>query len=81
MSKKPMYEIPGTIAYALTQNVSEWKSATTVSELKQKAIDIVNRSEIKNPQDKVNFLEAMQSGKSVSGLMSTLGTYMLGMKV
>lgn len=75
-----MYEIPGTIAYALTQNVAEWKSAKTVPEFKQKAIDIVNRSEIKNPQDKVNFLEIVNKATGVSNLMSILGTYMIGMK-
>ena len=75
-----MYEIPGTIAYALMQNLNEWKEAKTVSELKNKAIDIVNRSEIKNPQDRVNFLEIVGRSTGVSNLMSILGTYMTGMK-
>ena len=79
--KKPLYEIPGTIAYALTQNVNEWKQATTVSELKQKALDIINRSEIKSEKDKKDFISILNQGKSVSNLMSTLGTYMTGMKV
>ena len=81
MAKKPLYEIPGTIAYALTQNVNEWKQATTVSELKQKALDIINRSEIKSEKDKNDFISILNQGKSVSNLMSTLGTYMTGMKV
>ena len=81
MVKKPLYEIPGTIAYALTQNVNEWKQATTVSELKQKALDIINRSEIKSEKDKNDFISILNQGKSVSNLMSTLGTYMTGMKV
>ena len=81
MTKKPLYEIPGTIAYALTQNVNEWKEAKTVSELKQKALDIINRSEIKSEKDKNDFISILNQGKSVSNLMSTLGTYMTGMKV
>ena len=80
MSKKPMYEIPGTIAYALMQNRAKWCEAKTAPELKKKAIEIINESNLKNEKDREDFISRVNNCTGVSNLMSTLGTYMTGMK-
>ena len=80
MSKKPMYEIPGTIAYALMQNREKWCEAKTAPELKKRAIEIINESNLKIEKDREDFINRINSCTGVSNLMSTLRTYMTGMK-
>ena len=80
-NQQPLYERPGTIAYALKQNMNELYSIQNVSELKRKLLEVVDSSDIKDEKAVQTFKEIMQSKKTVRVLLDTIGTYMTGIKL
>lgn len=80
MAKKALYEIPGTIAYALNEHKNELFSISNPFEMKQKAIEIVTNSEIKTPKDREDFIKNLNK-KNANNILSILAAYMTGLTV
>ena len=79
-NQQPLFERPGTIAYALKQNMNELYSISNVSDLKKKLLEIVDSEEITDRDAVQTFKTIMQSKTSVRVLLDTIGTYMIGIK-
>ena len=79
-NQKPLFERPGTIAYALKQNMNELYSISNVSDFKKKLLEIVDSEEITDRDAVQTFKTIMQSKTSVRVLLDTIGTYMTGIK-
>lgn len=79
-NQQPLFERPGTIAYALKQNMNELYSISNVSDLKKKLLEIVDSEEITDRDAVQTFKTIMQSKTSVRVLLDTIGTYMTGIK-
>ena len=75
-----IYDRPGTIAYALKQNMNDLYSTNNVVELKRKLLEIVESSEITDTKAVETFKQIMESKRSVRVLLDTVGTYMTGIK-
>ena len=75
-----IYDRPGTIAYALKQNMNELYSIQNVSELKRKLLEVIDNSDIKDAKAVETFKTIMESKKTVRVLLDTIGTYMTGIK-
>ena len=80
-NQQPLYNRPGTIAYALKQNMNELYTINNVSELKRKLLEIIDNSDIKDQKAIETFKTIMQSKKTVRVLLDTVGTYMTGIKL
>ena len=76
-----LYDRPGTIAYALKQNMNELYSINNVVELKKKLLEVIDTSDIKDEKAVETFKVIMQSKKTVRVLLDTVGTYMTGIKL
>ena len=70
----------GTIANTLAQHMNELAQYDDVTQLRNKAIEIIKSSEISD-KTKQKFVNIPFSKKSKSALLSTLGTFMTGDKV
>lgn len=79
--KKPIYEIPGTVAYVLMTNKDKWCMLNTANDIRNKVIELVNNNTITIEKDREDFISRINHCKNTSGLMSTLCTYMTGLKV
>lgn len=79
MSKKPLYEIPGTIAYTLNEHKDELFNISNPYKLKEKAIEIVSKATLNVPTDKDDFIKNLNK-KNPNLILSILGTYMIGIK-
>ena len=79
--KKNLYEIKGTIAYELNQHMDELAKITNARELKLKIINILQTADIKKEQDRQKCISILCSCSSLSQLLSTIATYLTGVKV
>ena len=70
----------GTIANVLSKHMNELAKIDNPNELKEKAIELVSSSQISD-NTKKKFSNIINSKKSKSALLSTLGTFMTGDKV
>lgn len=75
-----LFNKPGTIAYALKENVAEFYNINNLVELKAKLVEIVDRSDIKDTKAVETFKEIMNSKKSRRVLLDIITTYMTGIK-
>ena len=78
--KKPIEQIPGTIAYVLNENKNQLFSITNPNEMKRKAIEIISNAEINSQKDKEDFISRLNK-KSPGNMLSTLAAYMTGITV
>lgn len=85
--KKELYEIPGTIAYALHQHkdelykLMEVETSSSFAKLRQKVDEILDSGEVRSQEDVRKAKEAFNNSKYWRHYLSTLTTYMLGIKV
>lgn len=78
---RDLTKTPGTIAKLLNDHMDEINAAaTSVFALKAKLKEIVNNSDLANKPAAQKFNAVMDSKKNVSALLSTIATYMTGMK-
>lgn len=75
-----IYDRPGTIAYALKQNMNELYSIQNVSEMKRKLLEIIDNSQITDTKAVETFKSIMASKKTTRVLLDTIGTYITGIK-
>ena len=75
-----LFDKPGTIAYALKQNINEYQNINNLIALKAKLIEIVERRDINDVEAVKTFKEIMQTQKSKYILLETITTYMTGIK-
>lgn len=69
-----------SIASVLSKNMDSLYSYDNAGELRNAIMDIVNNSEV-DPKEIAKLQRALFSKKSVSALLSTIGTYMTGERV
>lgn len=69
-----------SIASVLSKNMDSLYSYDNANELRNAIMDIVNNSEV-DPKEIAKLQRALFSKKSVSALLSTIGTYMTGERV
>ena len=78
---RDLTKTPGTIAKLLNDHMDEINAAaTSVFALKAKLKEIVNNSDLADKPAAQKFNAVMDSKKNVSALLSTIATYMTGMK-
>ena len=77
--KKDLTKTKGTIAKALSDNMDKLSRINNVGEMKQKVIEIISDCDATAEQKK-KALAKISSPKSTSALLSTLATYMTGIK-
>ena len=70
----------GTIANLLAKHMEELSKCDDVNELKNKAMELIKLSDVSD-KTKQKFANILNSKKSKSALLSTLGTFMTGDKV
>lgn len=70
---------PGTIAHALKDSMDELATVSNVGEMKQKVIDIVKASDVSD-KEKSRAIAIFMKPKSATALLSTIGTFMTGIK-
>jgi len=81
--KKALYEIPGTVAYALTKNMHKINaSATNLHNLREMVKGILTdpANEIKDQKEVELLIKGMDQMKNLNHLLSSIGTWMTGMK-
>ena len=79
-AKSDLTQIPGTIAYCLNQNRKEINFGASALELKKTCIDLVT-SDSSIPRGAVqDFVRNLNNCRNQNALVSTIGTYMTGMK-
>lgn len=69
-----------TIAGVLSDNISKLKNITDVNELRNKAIEVVENSDIADKPSVAKFKRVLFTKKSLIALLSTIATYMTGIK-
>lgn len=69
-----------TIAYAISKNIEELGKYTNAVELRDAIIRVLDDSDIADTQAVERFKRIVMQRKSVSALLSTLGTFATGMK-
>jgi hypothetical protein len=69
-----------TIAGVLADNMSKLKDITDVNELRNKAIEVVENSNISDKPAVAKFKRVLFTKKSLIALLSTIATYMTGIK-
>lgn len=85
--KKELYEIPGTIAYVLHQHkdelykLMEVETQSSFAKLRQKVDEILDSGEVRSQEDVRKAKEAFNNSKYWRHYLSTLTTYMFGIKV
>ena len=81
--KKALYEIPGTVAYALTKNMHKINaSATNLHNLRETVKGILTdpTNEIKDQKEVDLLIKGMGQMRNLNHLLSSIGTWMTGMK-
>lgn len=79
-AESDLTQIPGTIAYCLNQNMKEINFGASALELKKTCIDLVT-SDSSIPREAVQaFVRNLNNCRNQNALVSTIGTYMTGMK-
>lgn len=82
-----LYNIPGTVAYVLKQHSDELNNLmgnqSQYQQLKQRVYEILDKhEEYRNPNDAIKAKDILKSCEgNKAKFLSTLTTYMLGMKV
>ena len=69
-----------TIAYAISKNIEELGKYTDAVELRDAIIKVLDDSDIADTKAVERFKKIIMQRKSVSALLSTLGTFATGMK-
>ncbi len=77
---KDLTKFDGTIAKLLADNMSKLSNVTSVSELKSKIVDLLDSSDIKDKKAVADFKARMDKIKNTVSLLSTIATYITGMK-
>lgn len=77
---KDLTKFDGTIAKLLADNMSKLSNVTSVSELKSKIVDLLDSSDIKDKKAVADFKARMDKIKNTVNLLSTIATYITGMK-
>lgn len=77
---RDLTKFDGTIAKLLADNMSKLSNITDVNELKSKIIDLLDSSAIKDKKAVVDFKTRIDKIKNISSLISTIATYITGMK-
>lgn len=77
---KDLTKFDGTIAKLLADNMSKLSNVTSVSELKSKIVDLLDSSAIKDKKAVADFKARMDKIKNTTSLLSTIATYITGMK-
>ena len=72
-------ERPGTIAHALKDSMDDLATISNVGEMKQKVIDVVKASDVSD-KEKSRAIAIFMKPKSATALLSTIGTFMTGIK-
>ena len=70
---------PGTIAHALKDSMNDLATISNVGEMKQKVIDVVKASDVSD-KEKSRAIAIFMKPKSATALLSTIGTFMTGIK-
>ena len=79
--EKDLTKASGTISNLLTKHMEEINAAATdVASLKAKLKEIVNNSDLADSDAAKRFNASMDSKKSISALLSTMATWLTGMK-
>lgn len=81
--KKEIYEIPGTVAYAITQNMDKINaSATNLYSLRETVKGILTdpANNIKDQKEVDTLVKGMDQMRNVNHLLSSIGTWMTGIK-
>ena len=77
---RDLTKFDGTIAKLLADNMSKLSNITDVNELKSKIVDLLDSSAIKDKKAVADFKTRMDKIKNISSLISTIATYITGMK-
>ena len=77
---KDLTKFDSTIAKLLADNMSKLSNVTNVSELKSKIVDLLDSSDIKDKKAVADFKARMDKIKNTASLLSTIATYITGMK-
>lgn len=77
---RDLTKFDGTIAKLLADNMSKLSNITDVNELKSKIVDLLDSSAIKDKKAVVDFKTRIDKIKNISSLISTIATYITGMK-
>ena len=77
---RDLTKFDGTIAKLLSDNMSKLSNITDVNELKSKIVDLLDSSAIKDKKAVADFKARMDKIKNISSLISTIATYITGMK-
>lgn len=77
---RDLTKFDGTIAKLLADNMSKLSNITDVNELKSKIVDLLDSSAIKDKKAVADFKARMDKIKNISSLISTIATYITGMK-
>ena len=70
---------PGTIAHALKDSMDDLATVSNIGEMKQKVIDVVKASDVSD-KEKSRAIAIFMKPKSATALLSTIGTFMTGIK-
>lgn len=70
---------PGTIAHALKDSMDDLATISNVGEMKQKVIDVIKASDVSD-KEKSRAIAIFMKPKSATALLSTIGTFMTGIK-
>ena len=77
--KKAIYECKGTVAYTVSRRMNEI-DFSSLAAAKASVINILRSPEITKRADADKFIYDVQNMKSLSQLISTVGTYATGLK-
>ena len=77
---RDLTKFDGTIAKLLADNMSKLSNITDVNELKSKIVDLLDSSAIKDKKAVADFKTRIDKIKNISSLISTIATYITGMK-
>ena len=77
---RDLTKFDGTIAKLLADNMSKLSNITDINELKSKIVDLLDSSAIKDKKAVADFKARMDKIKNISSLISTIATYITGMK-
>ena len=70
----------GTVANILAQNMKSFKNINDVNELKNRVIDVIKNSDIKDKNGAKQFLFKLNKCYNKNAVLSTIASYMTGIK-
>lgn len=79
--KKSLNQIPGTVAYVMTQKIESIDFGKPFSQVKAQVIEVLKSPEITQRKAADKFIQDVQNMRNLSQLLSTVGTYLTGEKV